>query len=292
MAAYNFKREAKVYLVFEDNQYNIDVSELNFSQTIMEKSISSKTIQSQEMFERAVINKANPANFELTFPALQEADLRVMFDRALDYQTFDLYIATDLDVFKLRNCVITNGVFIIEKLRPLSMSISGQASQLSLPGVLSGTPIVRSSDRTYNRVSDLVILLDGSDDLTESLNSIQIELQNNIKWNPWDTLQGVCVANDGRTIMYPETFVVPDRELSGTITCYLTGDNESRLLTWGTNTALNIEVGQDTYGFRFNMSDCFFQNNLNTRDIFTQSYNWRLTENPAALSDLVTYETL
>ena len=180
-AEYQFKREAKVYIVYGGNQYNIDISEISFVQTFVEQSISSKTIQSQEMFERSIINKANPANFSFTFPAIRQDDLKVVFDRALDYQVFDLYIETRQDVYKLRNCVITNGTFIIEKLRPLSMSITGEASQLTIPGVLSGTPVARDPARTYSRVDNIVILLDGSDDLTESLNSIQIELTNEVK---------------------------------------------------------------------------------------------------------------
>ena len=292
-AEYQFKREAKVYIVYGGNQYNIDISEISFVQTFVEQSISSKTIQSQEMFERSIINKANPANFSFTFPAIRQDDLKVVFDRALDYQTFDLYIQTKQDVYKLRNCIITNGTFIIEKLLPLSMSITGEASQLTIPGALSSDPVIaRDSSRTYNKVSDIVILLGGSSDLTDSLNSISVELQNNIKWNPWETLQGVCEVGETATLLYPETFVLESRELGGVITLYITDTNDTALQTYGLNTPLNIEVGQDVYGFRFNMSDCFFKNNIGTNEIFTQSYTWRLTQNPTNLSDIVSYATL
>jgi len=292
LSEYQFKREAKVYIVYGGNRYNIDISEISFTQTFVEKSISNKTIQSQEMFERSIINKANPATFSFTFPAIRQDDLKVVFDRALDVLPFDLYIETKQDVFKIRNCVITNGTFIIEKLRPLSMSISGEASQLTIPGVLSGTPITRDSSRTYNRVSDIVILLAGSSDLTDSLSSISIELLNNIEWTPWETLQGVCAVGETAELLYPETFTLKSRELGGVVTCYITDTNDGNLQAFGLNNTLNIEVGQDAYGFKFNMSDCFFKNNINTGDIFTQNYTWKLTQNPTNLSDIVSYDTL
>ena len=291
MATYSFKREAKVYIVYGGNRYNIDISDITFGQTFVEQSISTNTLQSQEMFESSIINKANPANFNFTFPAIRQDDLRVVFDRALDYQAFDLYIDTDQDVFKVENCVITNGTFVIEKLRPLSMTISGEASKLTIPGVLSGTPIARDASRTYNRLTDIAITLDGSIDLSENLTSIGIQLQNNIEWKPYVTLQGVCEVG-ADTLMYPTTYTVKSRELSGTVVTYLTDVNNANLQTWGINTPMFISAGQGSYGFEFNMTDCFFKNRLGTGEIYTQSYDWRLTQNPANLSDIVKYYTL
>ena len=57
MPVYQFKRDSKVYLVDElNNQYNIDISDISFGQTFMEKSFEVKTIQSQDFFEDSVIN--------------------------------------------------------------------------------------------------------------------------------------------------------------------------------------------------------------------------------------------
>jgi hypothetical protein len=295
LPTYNFKRDAKVYIVYGGNRYNIDISDISFSQTFVERSISTKTLQSQEMFESSVINKANPANFNFTFPAIREDDLKVVLDRALDYQSFELYIETTAEVFKLEICVITNATFVIEKLRPLSVTISGEASKLTSPGALSGTPIARDNNRTYNRVGPVTALLGGSD-ITDNLTSIQIQLANNIDWVPYVTLQGVCEVGSAQELMYPVNYTVKSRELSGSIVCYITDTNNVNLQTWGLNTTLHILVGQTVsstvYGFEFDMTDCFFKNRLGTGDLYTQTYDWRLTQNPTNLSDLVTYVTL
>ena len=296
MPVYHFKRESKVYLVDElNNQYNIDISDISFNQTFMEKSIETKTIQSQEFFEDSIINKANPATFSFTFPALREDDFKVVYNKALDVGTFDLYIDTTNEVFKLENCVITNGTFIIEKLRPLSMAISGEASKLTTPGVLSGTPITRDSNRTYNRITEVSASINGAPDL-DFINSIQIELLNRIKWNPYLTLQDLCDVTANDMVLYPVDFTVESRELSGNITCYLTDTNNSEAQTWANDVAIFIAAGQDvsgtTYGFEFDMNNCFYKNLINTGDVYTTTYSWTLTENPTNLSDLLTYVTL
>lgn len=265
----------------------------------MEDSYPTKTLHNQsEVFEGSKIDKANPVNFDFTFPAIREDDLKVVFDRALDYQTFDLYITTEQDVFKVRNCVITNGQFIIEKLRPLSMAVSGEASQLTRhgnPGVTrdpGATPVARDANRTYNRVSYVSITLGGSTTLSDDLVRLDVELQNQIKWTPFNIVGGCAATN---TISYPENFTIEKRILSGSVVRYLTDSNNSDLLNWSIDTSLQIEAGQQVggtvYGFDINMSNCMFINRLNTGEVYTQSYDWRLTQNPTNLSDIITYTT-
>lgn len=296
--AYNFKRDSKVYLVDElNNQYNIDVSTITFSQTFMEKSFEAKTIQSQDFFDNSVINKANPANFTFTFPALREDDFTIVFDKALSAGSFDLYIETTDEVFKLENCVITNGRFVIEKLRPLSMEITGEASKLSTPGVLSGTPIIRDSNRTYNRITNVAVFLDGAVLGLDFINSININLINQIKWTPYLTLQDICEANVTQEPLYPQTYVIESKELSGTILCFLTNENDSSLQSWNNSIPILIQVGQDisgtTYGFEFDMNECFYKQLINASgEVYAITHSWKLVENPTVLSDLLTYVTL
>jgi hypothetical protein len=302
MSTYNFKKEAKVYLVQGTNQYNIDISNISFSQTFMEESYSTKTLHYSSMFEGSVITKANPANFEFTFPALREDDLKVVFDRLLDYQTFDLYISTLQDVFKLRNCVITNGKFIIERLRPLSMTISGEASELSKVGsygvyTIPGTVQPRDVNRTYNRITHVDVVLGdtsvGVDTISEDLVSIDLELQNKVNWPPYAVIGNCGADND---ILYPENFVVDTRVLGGSVVRYLTDTNNEKLLSWNTDIPIFIEVGQDiggtVYGFVLDIDNCSFTNRLQTGNIYSQSYDWRMTQNPTNLSNIISYVTL
>jgi len=132
MPNFTFKKDdVQVFVVYSNNAYNIITSEISFSQTFQERSFEVKTIQTQGSFEGSVINKANPATFELNIPLLEEATNTVLFDRLVDMATFDLYISSQYDVWKLEKCVIQDGQFEINKSRPLRLAISGEASKLS-----------------------------------------------------------------------------------------------------------------------------------------------------------------
>ena len=107
-------------------------------------------LHTQDFFEAAVINRAQPANFDFTVPLLQEERNKVVYDRLLDIDTFDLYISTQQDDFKLEKCVIVDGVFEIKRSKPLSLTVSGEASKLSkfpgtIPGVAQNTNITTST---------------------------------------------------------------------------------------------------------------------------------------------------
>ena len=301
MAAYSFKKEAKVYVVYGTDQYNIDISEINFTQTLMEKSTPLKTIHTSSYFEKSIINKANPANFEITFPAIREDDFKVLFDRALDYQTFDLYVETEQDVFKIETCVITNGRFIIERLKPLSMAITGEASKVSRHGDAGTTfdptasEVPRDNNMTYNRISDLSITLGGTETLSNDLASVSVELRNEIKWTPFNTIDGACDSTSA-TLQYPSSFSVTGRSLGGAFRRYLTDTNNTNLLGYDLDVSLRILAGQDisgtVYGFDIDITNCMYANRVNTGTVFTQVYDWRMVQNPADLSSIISYVTL
>jgi len=290
MANYSFLKDAKVHLVSGTDQILLDISNVSFSQTFTETSYPVKTLHNQSMFEGSVINKANPANFELTIPALLESDLRVLFDKLLDYSSFDLYITTQQDIFKLETSVITNGTFLIDRVRPLSLTVSGEASKLSTVAALPYTTIGRSVTRTYN-TSGLTILLD-SVHLDTDVATVSVEVQNEVSWNPWVSVHSGVLGE----ISYPSTYTISKRILSGNISRHLNTDNSSSLNTSSSNSTLNIKVGQNIlgtfYGFEFDIASCSYTNRLQTGGIFKQSYDWRMTQNPTSLSDVITYTTL
>lgn len=303
VASYNLKREAKVYLVdsTESVQYRLDVSQINFSQTTTEESFSTKTLHKANNFEASIITKANPANFDFVFPALREDDLKVVFDRLLDYQTFHLYIATERDIFKLEKAVITNGDFVIERLRPLSLSISGQASKLILVGDVDsvsvpGTPQSRSSTRTYNRISHLLATLGGatSNTLDSGISRASITITNNIKWLPNDVIDS-C-GTESQSLTYLTDFIITNREFYGSIIQYITDTNSSQTSSYSEDTTLDLEVGEKVggtvYGFNISINNCAYTNKIITGDIFTHIYDWRMVENPTALSNVISYITI
>lgn len=297
MPNYNFLKEAKVYLYYGTSLYNIDISSISFSQTFTENSYSVKTIHEQKMFEGSVINKANPADFSFTIPYLKEGDLSIVFNRLLDCETFTLYVSTEQNSFKIDNCVITNGSFVIEKLRPLSLSLSGEGTKLS---ILSGASldtfnylkifnlVSRSATFSYSRVEIPALTIDGTD-ISPNVVSLSIELQNEIDWQPYATVDGALSATSAATSMYPSRFDIGKKILAGSITRYLVDISKS--LTWSSNVPLFIRVGTGTgaafRGYELNTTSCSFTNRISTSSIFTEEFNWRMTQNPSSLSSVL-----
>ena len=291
MPNYSFLKEAKVYIVYGTTKKQLDISSVSFSQTFTEETRSVKTLHNQNnMFEGSVINTANPANFELRTNLLIEDASKILFDRLTDTNSFDLYISTESDVFYLEKCVITNGTINIERLRPLSLSISGQASKL-IPGssVPSGMTLrTASSSRTYNLNKDLLVSLSGTD-ISDHLVSVSIELQNDIQWIPYKTV------NTAAGTRYPTQYTVNGKVLAGNITRYLNDDTESASQSYGTNQSLRIKAGTNIgglfKGIDFNSNNCSLTQRIQTGAVFTKSSDWRMVQNPASVSGVFTYFT-
>ncbi len=302
MPNFSFKKEVEVRLVHNNIRYNIVVSEIDFSQTFQEKSFEVKTLHNQSSFEGSVINRANPAEFSLSTFLMFDDRHRIVFDRLLDCATFDLYISTQSnDVFKLEKCVIQDGTFEINKSTPLRLAITGEASKLSkLSGTiasLTADNTIPGNDFTYPAptyvVPHIVTLTLGSEDITDCIVGLSVDIQNDINWNNYNTLQGALSATNAATSMYPSNFTIGTRVLSGSISKYLK-DNSTDLLTWNSNTPLRMIIQNAPLGGRgldFNITNCSFTNRLSTPDIFREEYNWRMTQNPTALSSVITYQT-
>ena len=297
MPNFTFKKEAAVYLVYGASKYKIDIREVSFSQSFQEKSYKVKTLHNQSSFEGSSVNQANAAEFSFNTPLLEEERHRVVFDRLLDCATFDLYISSGQDVFKLEKCVIQDGTFEINKSRPLRLNISGEASKLSK---LSEAEIVVLGNITLDTtgtatttyiVPKIITLTIGGTDVSSSTSALGAEVQNDVKWNKYNTLQGAVTATNAATSMFPSNFTIGTRVLAGSITKYL--EESTDLLTWDTDTSLVLKVGTSgTFrGINFNISNCSFTNRFQDGDIFLEEYSWRMTQRPTALSSVITYTT-
>ena len=291
MPNYSFLKEAKVYIVYGTTKKQLDISSVSFSQTFTEETRSVKTLHNQNnMFEGSVINTANPANFELRTNLLIEDASKIVFDRLTDTNSFDLYISTESDVFKLEKCVITNGTINIERLRPLSLSISGQASKL-IPSssVPSGMTLrTTSSSRTYNLNKDLFVSLGGAS-ISDHLVSVSIELQNEVKWIPYKTV------NTASGTRYPTQYTIDKKILAGNIRRYLNDDTESASQSYGLNQSLRIKAGTNIgglfKGIDFNSNNCSLTQRIQTGTVFMKNTDWRMVQNPSPVSGVLTYFT-
>ncbi|SVB36346.1 uncharacterized protein METZ01_LOCUS189200, partial [marine metagenome] len=240
MPDFSFSKEAEVRVVYGGTRYKIDTNEISFGQTFQEKSYEVKTLHNQSSFEGSVINQANPAEFSLNTPLLQEDTNKVLFDRLLDSATFDIYISTQSDdVWKLETCVIQDGNFEINKSRSLRLAISGEASKLSkysgTIAALTADGTIPGSDPAVTTTTYIVPIITtltlGSDNVSSSVISVSVELQNDIEWNAYNTLQGAAAATNAVTSMYPSNFTSGTKILGGSIQKYLE-DTSTSVLTW------------------------------------------------------------
>lgn len=300
MTNFNFKRQATVHLIYNDNKYTLEVGpELSFSQTFTEDTTPVKTLHSSEdYFERSVIQKANPANFSFKIPTFNVADLKVVHDRLLDCKTFDLYISTEQDVFKLEKAVITNGTYGIERSTPLTLTVDGQASKLSKVASVpsTGTTHNPSAGRQHIATEQVSVILGGTDISSEVL-SLSVELQNELRWTENKNVHSTLSITDRSNAVFPEGFTITKKVLAGSIGKYITDDNADDLLDFTTSTSLRIRVGKDPLvsynhrGFDFNLAGCSFTNRSQAGEVFTQHYDWRLASNQNPVSSLISYKT-
>jgi hypothetical protein len=280
----------------------LDVTEdITFGQTFTDKTYPQKTLHEQhKMHEASNIKKANPANFSFTIPALTENDLAVVKDLLVDYKsgtntlnTCTIHIKLPNDNYRLDDCVLTNGTFIIEKLENLKLGIQGEASRLvkgvALPTVGRGT---RSASRTHQRVDYLSVSVD-STSLTEGIYSVSVELQNDIEWTPYETVNDALSVTNAATSMYPSNFTLQKRILSGSIGQYVLSNFNSDTQQWKTGVPIVIKAGESaTQGFQFDLSNCSFTNRNNVASVFTQSYDWKMNDNPTDLGSKIKFNNI
>ena len=300
MATYNFKKQAEVYLVYPvGTTTRIDVTEdISFSQTFTDKTYPQKTLHEQhKMHDASNIKKANPADFEFTIPALTQNTLDTIFNLLVDYKTdtntlntFTLFIKLPNDIYKLENCVITNGTFLIEKLENLKLTVSGQATKLTRGASLTGSST--RGTRTPQTIEHLTVSIDGTP-LTEGIYNCSVELQNEIDWNPYETVNDALDVTNAATSMYPSSFTLKKRILSGSVGQYVLSNFNSDVQSWKTGVPIVIKAGKSaTQGFQFDLLNCSFTNRNNVADVFTQSYDWKMNDNPTALGSKLKFNNI
>ena len=302
MTAYNLLRESSVHIVHNGSRYLLKTTpEVSFSQTFAEDAYEVKTLHDQtKMFQGTSVTKANPANFSFAVHLTQEKDESIVKSLLTDYDTsngeqllksFDLYIVTGESTLKLEGCVITQGEFNLAKGSPLILSVSGQAKQLSRVGdasySLPGSLVSASSTRTPT-LSLLDVEVDSTD--VPNLATATLQVQNNINWTPFETLQNSLSVTSASNAMYPTTYTLGDRVVSGNITQYLTSNNSGTFQSFDTsaNVAVKTIVNGSTF-LNANLTGCMFTKRSNVTEAFTQTFDFRLVNSPANLGTIITY---
>ena len=302
MTAYNLLQESSVHIVHNGSRYLIKTTpEVSFSQTFAEDAYEVKTLHDQtKMFQGTTITKANPANFSFAVHLTQEKDESIVKSLLTDYDTsngeqllksFDLYIVTGESTFKLEGCVITQGEFNLAKGSPLILTVSGAAQKLNRVGnasySLPGSLVSPSSTRTPT-LSLIDVEVDSTD--VPNLAATTLQVQNNINWTPFETLQNSLSVTNAGNAMYPTTYTLGDRVVSGNITQYLTSNNSATFQSFDTSANIGIKTVVNNSNFlNANLTGCMFTKRSNVAEAYTQTFDFRLVNSPANLGTIITY---
>ena len=299
--SYSFLRESKLYIVYGGTKYQIrTTSAITFDQTFAEDAYSVKTLHDQsKMFEGSSVTKANPASFSFNVPLTIEKDESIMVDLASDLvataeadietqqlKSFDIYVQTGSSTFKLEGAVITGATFDFVPTNQFQMRLEGQGKKLTRAGdesfSIPGSAYSESATRTPLIVYPYLTL----DSLnTSSIISCNLQIQNNIEWTPYETLNDSLEVTGPSNAMFPTTYTLGTRIVSGEIQQYQTDNNVTQFDDFMSSTNLTIKgfkIGTPSDGtpyFQIALDPVMFTARMQVAEVYSQSYDFRSLDN-------------
>ena len=299
--SYSFLRESKLYIVYGGNKYRIyTTSAINLDQTFAEDSYSVKTLHDQsKMFEGTSITKANPASFSFDVPLTVEKDESIIVDFAIQLDTsveagiteqqlksFDIYVQTGSSTFKLEGAVITGATFDFVPTNQFQMRVEGQGKKLTRAGdesfSIPGSAYSESATRTPLIVYPYLTLNSLN---TSSIISCNLQIQNNIEWTPYETLNNSLDVTGSSNAMFPTTYTLGTRIVSGEIQQYQTDNNVTQFDDFMSSTNLTIKgfkIGTPSDGtpyFQIALDPVMFTARMQVAEVYSQSYDFRSLDN-------------
>ena len=311
--SYSFLRESKLYIVYGGNKYRIYTSSaITFNQTFAEESYSVKTLHDQsKMFEGSSITKANPASFSFDVPLTTEKDESIVLTLASDLSSnilnsFDMYVQTGSSTFKLEGAIITSASFDFIPQNQFTMRVEGEGTKLSRVAyydttgtprwddvlddsayTIPGSAQSESATRTPLLVYPTVTLNDGTSRNMDNILSVNLNIQNETEWTPYETLQDSLNS----TTMFPSAHTVGKRIISGEIRQYQTDNNVGQFDDFSTSTDLTItakKVSGDTDFFKIQINPAMYTARMSPEEVYTQSYDFRSLDNTDPVSTQIT----
>ena len=302
--SYSFLKESKLYIVYSGSKYRIYTSSaISFSQTFASDSYSVKTLHDQsKMFEGATITKANPANFEFDVPLTKEKDESIIIDLLSDVtdgqlKSFDVYLQSNQSTFKLENAIITGGAIDFGRENPLTIRLQGEGTKFSKVGDESynipGSAQSESATRTPLIVYP-VVSVDSLD--MNNITSLTVNIQNNIDWTPFETLQSSLSVTNASNVMRASDYTVNKRLISGAISQYQTDNNINQFDDFSTTAnitlkGIKIEDAADATPFiQIALNPATFTARMEPSEVFMQSYDFSYTGSATVDSIITQYE--
>ncbi len=302
--SHSFLKESKLYIVYGGNKYRIyTTTALDFSQTFAQESYPVKTLHDQtKMLEGATITSANAVDFSFTVPFTKEKDespiieLLQSLDNNEQLTGFDMYIETGSSVFKVDGAVITSGDFSISPNSQFAVSVQGQGTKLERVGNESYTIPGNLQSESSSRTPLLVYPVISIDSLSmNSIISVNVNIQNNITWTNYKTLQKSLNVTNSSNVMRPSDYVVEKRIVSGTINQYQTDNNITQFDNFSTNSNITlkaVEVGKAanaTPFFQIQLNPASYTARMQVADVYQQSYDFSSLDNTALGTRITQY---
>ena len=304
--SYSFLRESKLYIEYGGSKYRIyTTTAISFSQSFAEDSYPVKTLHDQsKMFEGTTITKANPASFSFTVPLTVEKDESIVMDLVTDLvassdsdiehqqlKSFNMFIQTGSSTFKVENCVVTSANFAFNPREQFTLAVEGQGTKLTRVGDESynlGTIQSESSTRTP-LLTYPVVTVDSLD--MSSIIGVTLQIQNDISWTPFETLQESLDVTNSSNAMFPSAYTVDGRIVSGAITQYQTDNNITQFDDFSTNSNLSITAKKSngTDFWKITLNPVMYTARVNVAETYTQAYDFRSTDNTALGTRITTY---
>jgi hypothetical protein len=207
-----------------------------------------------------------------------------------------MYVQTGSAVFKVDDAVITSGDLSISPNTQFAISVQGQGTKLERVGnesyTIPGTLQSENPSRTPLLVYP-VISIDSLD--MNSIISVNVNIQNNITWTDFKTLQKSLNVTNASNIMRPSDYVVEKRIVSGTINQYQTDNNITQFDNFSTNSNITlkaVEVGKAvdaTPFFQIQLNPASYTARMQVADVYQQSYDFSSLDNTALGTRITQY---
>ena len=302
--SYSFLKESKLYIVYGGSNYRIYTSSaISFSQTFASDSYSVKTLHDQsKMFDGSTITKANPANFEFDVPLTKEKDESIIIDLLSDVtdgqlKSFDVYLQSNQSTFKLENAIITGGAIDFRRNNPLTIRLQGEGTKFSKVGnesyTIPGSTESESATRTPLMVYP-VVTVDSLD--MNNITSATVNIQNNIDWTPFETLQSSLSVTDASNVMRASNYTVSRRLISGAISQYQTDNNINQFDDFSTTANITLkgvkveDAANATPFIQLALNPATFTARMTPSEVFMQSYDFSYTGSATVDSIITQYE--
>ena len=315
--SYSFLRESKLYIVYGGTRYRMYTSSaISLNQTFAEDSYSVKTLHDQsKMFEGSIINKANPASFSFEVPLTVEKDESIIIDLLGDLtdgqlKEFDIFVVTTNSTFKLENAIITSTELDFVPHNQFTVRLEGQGTKLSragdesftIPGsAVSGSfwgdttkPYHQLGSRTRTPLIVYPVITIDSLNMT-SIVSVNLQLQNSVNWSPFETLHDSLSVTNSSNAMFPTTYTLDKRTISGEVRQYQTDNNITQFDDFSTNSDMilkAVQVGKAhdaTPFFQIQLNPVMYTARMDPGDVYTQSYDYRSLQNTAVSTQITQY---